>query len=376
MSKKIAVVGALPLSLLNFRGDLLRKLAQLNNEVVGMASGATATEAKAIEEIATKYVDYPVARNGLNPIKDLLTLVSLRRCFLLLKPDVVLSYTIKPIIWGGIAARLAGVPRFYALVTGLGFAFQSGGMIKSILVNIVTCLYKFSLKNAVGVIFQNPDNLNTFVSLGIVPREKCFLVNGSGVDLERFSLEPLPLKPKFLLIARLLADKGIREYCAAATKIKERYPDAEFHLVGPEDSSPNAIKVEELNAWISAKIILYHGAAVDVRQFIKDSSIFVLPSYHEGMPRTVLEAMAMGRPILTTNVPGCRDTVENGLNGWLIEKANVEQLAERMEWFIQNQDLWSDMGNNARKIAVEKFDVNKVNFEIIKILGISCEKNI
>lgn len=376
MRIKIAVVGALPLSLVNFRGALLKSLGDKVEQVIALASGASADEVVLIEKVADKYVDYPVARNGLNPLMDLRTLWSLKRIFTAEKPEIVLAYTIKPIIWGGLAARLSGVPNFFALVTGLGFAFQSGGKLKNILVRVVSFLYKFALKNAKGVIFQNVDNMNTFISLGIVTKEKCHIVNGSGVDLTHFSVEPLPANPKFLLIARLLADKGIREYCKAAALVKQQYPNVEFHLVGPEDPSPNAISVNELQQWINEGVLNYHGAASDVRPFIKNCSIFVLPSYHEGMPRTVLEAMAMGRPILTTNVPGCRDTVVDGVNGWLVEKANVEQLAERMMWFIQHPEAWKKMGVDAHKMAIDKFDVNKVNGEIIGILGVDSETGV
>jgi glycosyltransferase involved in cell wall biosynthesis len=373
MKKKIAVVGASPLSLINFRGALLKSLGDKAEQVVAMASEASADEVALIEKVADRYLDYPVARNGLNPLMDLLTLWSLKRIFTAEKPEIVFAYTIKPIIWGGLAARMSRVPNFFALVTGLGFAFQSGGVLKNILVKVVSSLYRIALKNAKGVIFQNVDNMNTFIRLGIVGKEKCHIVNGSGVDLSHFSVEPLPTNPKFLLIARLLADKGIREYCKAAALVKQQYPNVEFHLLGPEDPSPNAISVNELQEWINQGILNYHGVASDVRPFIKSCSIFVLPSYHEGMPRTVLEAMAMGRPILTTNVPGCRDTVIDGVNGWLVEKADVDQLAERMMWFIQHPESWQKMGAEAHKMAIDNFDVKKVNAEIIEILGVDSE---
>ncbi|ASC55894.1 glycosyl transferase family 1 [Vibrio vulnificus] len=218
--------------------------------------------------------------------------------------------------------------------------------------------------------------MQVFIDQGIVPKEKCFLVNGSGVDLSHYEKEPLSNKPHFLLIARLLGDKGIREYAKAAAVVKQQYPEAEFHLVGPEDPSPDGIQISEVNQWHESGVINYHGATTDVRPFIKACNIFVLPSYHEGMPRTVLEAMAMGRPVLTTNVPGCKETVVNGENGWLVEKANVEQLAERMIWFIEHPEQWKIMGDKGHQMANEKFDVHKVNAEILKIMGLADEKAI
>ncbi len=372
----IMIVGTLPQSLINFRGELLDSLSNQKGKLFAMASGASDRETREIECKVDKYFDYPVARSGLSPIRDLLTLLCLIKHFKSNEANIILAYTIKPVIWGGIAARLYSNNSFYALVTGLGYAFQPGGKLKSVLVWLVRNLYKTALKRAKAVIFQNRDNMQVFIDEGIVPQEKCFLVNGSGVDLSHFEKEPLPNNPRFLLIARLLGDKGIREYAKSAVLVKKEYPNVTFDLVGPEDPSPDGIDISEINELHDKGVINYHGATNDVRPFIKDCSIFVLPSYHEGMPRTVLEAMAMGRPILTTDVPGCRETVINGENGWLVEKANVEQLAERMIWFIENQEQWSIMGNKSHSMANDKFDVHKVNAEILKIMGFSDEKTV
>lgn len=373
---QVVVIGALPQSLINFRGELLKSFRQCKINIIAMASGVNTEQKKILSDFCHTYIDYPVARNGLNPIQDSKTVFSLLSHFKQIKPDAILAYTIKPIIWGGIAARIAKVPDFYALVTGLGFAFQPGGFLKGVLIRLVRLLYKTALKEAKGVIFQNPDNMQVFIDQGIVPKEKCFLVNGSGVDLSHYEKEPLSNKPSFLLIARLLGDKGIREYAKAAALVKQQYPEAEFHLVGPEDPSPDGIQINEVNQWHESGVIHYHGATTDVRPFIKACNIFVLPSYHEGMPRTVLEAMAMGRPILTTDVPGCKETVVNGENGWLVEKANVEQLAERMIWFIEHPEQWKIMGDKGHQMANEKFDVHKVNAEILKIMGLADEKTV
>ncbi|PMM56245.1 glycosyltransferase family 4 protein [Vibrio lentus] len=373
---KISVIGALPSSLYNFRGQLLVSIARLNLDVSALATNARDDEARIIESLGVDYIDYPVCRSGLNPIQDSRTLIRLFKIFKEQQPTIVFAYTIKPIVWGGIAARLAKVPEYYAMVTGLGYAFQKSSFAKKVLSYLVKVLYRIALKKSNGVIFQNLDNMQVFVNEGIVPQEKCFLVNGSGVDLSHYQVSPLVPKPHFLLIARLLGDKGIREYAKAAEIVKQQYPEAVFELVGPEDPSPDGIKLEEVNEWVSSSAIEYSGSTADVRPFIENCSIYVLPSYHEGMPRTVLEAMAMGRPILTTDVPGCRETVVNGENGWLVEKANVEQLAERMIWFIENQEQWSVMGEKSHTMANEKFDVHKVNAEILKIMGLSDEKSV
>ncbi len=376
MKDNFVLLGALPQSIVNFRGELVRRIGNLEYQVFALASEADSKEIENIEKLGAKYINYPIFRNGLNPYHDILTLLSLIKILAKVQPKVVLSYTIKPIIWGGLAARFTNVKSFYAMVTGLGYAFQKGGRAKSLLNTLVKFLYRSALKKSKGVIFQNRDNMQVFIDEGIVPKEKCFLVNGSGVDLSHYNLSPLPSTPHFLLIARLLGDKGIREYAQAAKLVKQKYPEAVFELVGPEDPSPDGIKLDEVQQWTESGAIKYSGETTDVRPFIENCAIYVLPSYHEGMPRTVLEAMAMGRPILTTDVPGCRETVIDGKNGWLVEKANVEQLAEKMIWFIDNQDKWQEMGKISHAMAYEKFDVHKVNAEILKIMGLSNEKDI
>ncbi|HHF3118526.1 TPA: glycosyltransferase family 4 protein [Vibrio alginolyticus] len=373
---KFMIIGALPSSLYNFRGKLIESFKVRKLKLFALASGAKKNEVEEINRLGAEYVDFSVSRNGLNPFKDIFCLIQLISVVHKKKPDAILAYTIKPIIWGGLAARFTNVKSFYAMVTGLGYAFQKGGVAKNLLNVLVKFLYRSALKKSKGVIFQNRDNMQVFIDEGIVPKEKCFLVNGSGVDLSHYSLSPLPSTPHFLLIARLLGDKGIREYAQAAKLVKQKYPEAVFELVGPEDPSPDGIKLDEVYQWTESGVIKYSGATTDVRPFIENCAIYVLPSYHEGMPRTVLEAMAMGRPILTTDVPGCRETVIDGENGWLVEKANAEQLAEKMNWFIENQDKWQEMGKSSHDMAYEKFDVHKVNAEILKIMGLSNEKDI
>ena len=328
---RIVVIGALPESLLNFRGDLLRALVASGNEVTAMAADAAPAVILRLAEIGVGFKPFPIQRNGLNPVKDFQTYRSLYKAFNEFKPDVVLSYTIKPVVWGGIALKGMPDPRFYALVTGLGFAFQGGGMGRKLLTALVTWLYRTSLSRASRVIFQNPDNKDTFVSRKIIEKDKCALVNGSGVDLGRFAVAPMPGGGVvFLTIGRLLGEKGFREYAQAARAVKVRYPETVFQLVGPEDPSPDGIPMEEVREWEASGLVEYLGATSDVRPFIADCHVFVLPSYHEGMPRTVLEAMAMGRPILTTDVPGCRETVIPGENGYLVPRGDAIALAEQM----------------------------------------------
>ncbi len=368
---RVAVVGAAPQSLVNFRGDLIAALVASGHEVVGMASDAEPVQVARLASVGASFRAFPVQRNGLNPLRDLQTYFALCRYMRELAPDVVLAYTIKPIIWTGFALRGMPAIRFYALVTGLGFAFQGGTVSRRFLARVVAWLYRAGLARATRVVFQNPDNRDEFVRRRIVPIEKCAVVAGSGVHLERFCLQPLPpTGVVFLTIGRRLGEKGFRIYAEAARRVKSIYPRAVFRLLGLDDPSPDAISLAEVCEWEARGWIEQVEPTDDVRSVLRDCHVFVLASYHEGMPRTVLEAMATGRPILTTDVPGCRETVNPGENGFLVLKADAEALAERMIWFIEHPEEWRRMGARSRAIAEERFDVAKVNREMIALMAL------
>jgi glycosyltransferase involved in cell wall biosynthesis len=367
---RVAIVGALPKSLLNFRGELLLKLVAAGHEVIALADEAPSDVVSRLKDMGVAFFPFPIQRNSMNPLADLKTYLALRKYFGELKPDVVMAYTIKPIIWGGLALRGRSGILFYALITGLGFAFQNDKGLRGYLTQLVVFLYRIALSQASGIIFQNSDNMEEFVSRKIVPKVKCSIVRGSGVNLSRFAHLPIIYKEEcvFLAIGRLLKEKGFREFVQAAQLVKISFPDVVFQLVGPEDPSPDGIPLSEIQEWHNKGWIEYCGVIDDVRPFLNDCSVFVLPSYHEGMPRTVLEAMSVGRPILTTDVPGCRETVLPGKNGFLVPKGDVEKLAERMIWFIENRDQWEKMGTKSRKLAEENFDVHQVNKELMNIM--------
>lgn len=365
------IIGALPESLLNFRGELIKALISKHHQVIAMAAETGSKIADAVVMLGATFESYPVQRNGLNPAVDMKTLLALRKRFRELKPDVVMAYTIKPIIFGGLACRFLPNTRFYAMVEGLGFAFQGGSFIRNVLRSIVIALYRLALKRAESVIFLNPDNLNDFILHNIIPMNKAKIVNGTGVDLQHYAYTPLPItETTFLVIGRLLGDKGIREYAQAAQIVKARYPDTIFQLLGPEDPSPDGIPMADVQHWHQQGLLQYLGSTDDVRLYLQNCHVYVLPSYHEGMPRTVLEAMSIGRPILTTDVPGCRETVISGENGYLVPKANAKVLADRMIWFIENRDQWQRMGDRSRELAEEKYDVHKVNAQLMEIMGL------
>ncbi|MDG2468361.1 MAG: glycosyltransferase family 4 protein [Pirellulaceae bacterium] len=368
---KLIVTGAYPDSVADFRGDLIRAFVTAECQVTVMTAEATPNVKQKIQGLGVDFRPYWINRNAVNVSSDRKTLAELRTAYSELRPDLILAYTIKPIVWGGIAARHAHDSKFFALVTGLGYAFQGGSLKRRLLKTLVVYLYWFALKRAKAVIFQNNDNRDLFIKHRIVPAAKCHVVSGSGVNMSEYPLTPLPAGlAHFLLIARLLGEKGIREFCQAAKQVKSTYPEAKFSIIGPEDPSPDGIPMKEIESWHKSGTICYHGATSDVRPFLNDCHIYTLPSYHEGMPRTVLEAMAMGRPILTTDVVGCRETVEQGVNGFLVPNADSDALAERMIWFIENRDQWQAMGDASRKIVEDKFDVHKVNAEMLRIMGI------
>ena len=366
----VLLIASFPDSLIKFRGPLIDALLALGLEV--HVAVPDLTEGDAVYQLLThkgiKVHDIALQRTGVNPLADLRAMLQLFRLMKKLKPDMVLSYTIKPVIYGSMAAWLARVPRRFALITGLGYAFTgqaSGkrGMVKA----LIRRLYRFALGRVDKAFFQNPDDEALFRQLGILPAQvpSC-IVNGSGVDVAEYHQTPLPDTPCFLLIARLLGDKGVREYAQAADQVKSKYPEARFQLVGWIDDNPDAIHQQELDGWVAAGTLEYLGKLSDVRPAVANCNVYVLPSYREGTPRTVLEAMAMGRAIITTDAPGCRETVVDGDNGYLVPVKAVNELKSAMLRFIEHSDLAVKMGLRSRQIAEEKYDVHKVNEQMLK----------
>lgn len=369
-------------SVLNFRGKLLEAIAQRNIEIHILTPDLDIfpDEVKQLRQLGYILHEIPMQRTGTNPIADLKTLLAIYRISKKIKPEYMLAYTIKPVIYGGLATWLASVPHRYSLITGLGYAFQNveenGGQ-RSFFQKIVHALYEQSLKHSHKVFFQNPDDLKLFQDLKLIhDKVPTIVVNGSGVNISEFDVVPLPyddlqqFKVSFLLIARLLIDKGIREYAEAAKQLKQKYPYVEFHLVGWIDENPTAIRKAELDQWVADGRLKFWGKLADVRPAISACSVYVLPSYREGMPRTVLEAMAMGRAIITTDAPGCRETVVDGENGFLIEVKSVDSLVQAMEKMIIQPRLVSIMGQQSREIALNKYDVHQVNQHMMREMGL------
>ena len=362
------VIGVEPFSLVNFRGSLLKDITCRGSTVTTISNKPTDSQASKLESLGVKSEFVNFDRGGLSVIADLLTFFSLIKRYRSIRPDLILAYTIKPVVWGGLASRFYKTD-FYALITGLGFAFQGESLQRRALTKLVVFLYTLALKDSKAVIFQNIDNRNIFIEKKIIEPSKAYVVNGSGVDLEKYNVENLPRgNINFLCISRLLGEKGLREYAVAAKIVKNKFHNVEFDLVGPEDSSPDAILLNEVDTW--SDYINYKGSTDDVRPYIKDSHVYVLPSYHEGLPRSTIEAMSMGRPVLTTNAIGCKETVEDGINGFKVPVKSSEKLAKKMIWFVENSDQIGEMGIESRKMVEDKFDVHKVNKEILEIMEI------
>jgi len=364
-------------SIMSFRGVLLAELAAAGHEVTVCAPGGDAEVIRQVKAIGVRYRAIALARTGLNPLRDSATFVQLFRLFRELQPDIVLNYTIKPVIYGTLAAKIAGVRSVYSIMTGLGFAFTGLGLNRRLVRAIVCLLYRIVLPRNEVVFFLNSDDLALFRGLGLVKgKQRTVLLPGEGIPLEQFPVAPLGTEPVFLLIARLLRDKGIREYVDAARLLRQSYPRLICRIVGPLDSNPTAFRIDEVEAWQREGIIEYMGETDDVRSHIAAASVYVLPSYREGMPRTILEAMAMGRPVVTTDVPGCRETVIDGENGFLVPVGDSVALAAAMERFIRQPEIIVAMGTRSRAIIEEKFDVCKVNAVIMQTLGLTSEKGL
>ena len=318
-------------NIVNFREGLIRALEHHGYTPIVIAPHDAAAEGR-MAALGVERIALPIDRSGLNPITDLRLLLAYRRLLKQLRPAAFLGFTIKPNIYGSIAAgslRIPAIPN----VSGLGTAFIRPGPLQ----RLVTNLYRAAFRKAAVVLFQNADDCRLFVERGIVPTAKTKVVAGSGVDLDRFAPAPMPPVPAtFLLVSRLLGDKGIREYVEAARMLRERLPGARFQLLGPiDDGNRTAIRGEELDRWVSEGAIDYLGSTDDVRPHLANASAIVLPSYREGLPRALLEGAAMARPLIATDVPGCREVVEDGVNGFLCAVQDARSLADAMAKFAQ-----------------------------------------
>ncbi|WP_298935020.1 glycosyltransferase family 4 protein [uncultured Ruegeria sp.] len=372
--RKIAVVANLTSSLVNFRYDLLREMS-MRAEVIACGPERHAPSEAALRDIGVKFVEFPMSRTGMNPIEDIGTVRALKRIFQDFEPDTVFAYTMKPIIYGCLAARLARVPRKYAMCTGLGYVFnaQNTSLKRRLVRALSSNLYRFSLRGVDELLVYNKADEEEFQARGMVSAgTELSIVPGSGVNLTKYAhSSPPDGPPVFLMISRLLKEKGVFDFVEAARLLKRKHPQARFQLLGPMDANPDSVGQREIDTWTREGVVEYLGETTDVRPYLKDCSVFVLPSaYREGIPRTILEAMSTGRAVVTTDAPGCSDPVIEGETGFVVPMRNPQALSKAMAKFLDQPDLISQMGQAARIRAEAVFDVRRVNTILLRKMGL------
>lgn len=364
---KISILSTAIKDTLIFRRELILKLAAEGYEVFVFCVDYTEQTRLKVEELGGIPVDYALSRAGLNPIADLAAVWQLKKIFNKIKPEIVLSCFVKPSIYGSIAARMAGVPNRIAMLEGLGFVFTDlpGGLSfkQRVLRKIQVFLYWLALPSISTIVFLNPDDPIDLLKRNKLKAKRVEVLGGIGLDLSRFPYSNPPTSyVRFIFIARLLAEKGIFEYIEAAKKVKADYPDSEFVVLGGIDqANPGGLKQADLQKLLDTGVIVYPGYVNNVQEWLADSSVFVLPSYREGLPRSTQEAMAIGRALITTDVPGCRETVVDGVNGFLVPKWDVDALVDKMTYFIKHPETVELMGLESHKLAVKNFDADKVS---------------
>lgn len=349
--KKIAVLANNDVGLYNFRKELLQQLVKEKYEVFLLLPYGEKIDK--LKEMGCFYYEVPIDRRGTNPVEDIKLFYKFTRLLKLINPDVVLTYTVKPNVYGGLAARIMKLP-YIANITGLGAAIENPGVLRM----VTTWLYRAGLKKARCVFCQNQNNIE-FVQGEKIVKKNVRLLPGSGVNLKDFILEEYPsnARIKFVLIARIMREKGVDEFLQAAESIRMRYPQTEFHVCGFCEEG----YIEKLEELQKREIIQYHGMVQDIKAVLKEMHCVVLPSYHEGMSNVLLEASATGRPLITTDVPGCRECLQDGESGYLVEPRNTGDLINKIEEFLEiSWDEKREMGLKARKWVEAHFDRQQV----------------
>jgi len=365
--RRILILGSYAPSLTNFRGPLIAAFAGAGDRVFAAAPAIDAATAERLRALGAEPHSIELSNSSLNPLGMLGSYRAVRRLVRELRPDLILSYTIKPVILGALAGHAERVPQRVSLITGVGFAFTGtgGGPGRRLARMAASAFYRAALARSHLVLFQNVDDQALFREAGLLgPATPTAVVDGSGVDVERFAPAPLAEGASFLMIARLLRDKGIHEFAAAAKRLRTEHPEVPIALVGYLDPSPDSLGQRELDQLVASGI-RFHGKLDDVRPAIAECSVYVLPSYREGTPRSVLEAMAMGRAIITTDAPGCRETVVDGINGILVPVQDPDSLYAAMKRFVADPALARRMGIESRRIAERRYDARKVASDML-----------
>ena len=370
---KIAILVCYNPTLINFRLDLMLEMIRLGHQVIAVGNESADKWEKILRPYGIEYRFIKMQRNGLNPVRDFFSFIQLVKLLKKERPDRVFTSQAKMVLYGGLASHFLGITEVYPLIAGLGSVFLASSLKGRILKNILMCGYRLSLRKSPSVFFQNQDDASFFIDNKIVPSDRIVFLNGSGVNLDRFAKQPFPGTFGFLCVCRIIRDKGVMEYLSACRMVRKQHSEVRCLLVGPFDSNPSALKPDEIQPYIDDGSIEYFGEQTDVRPYLAQCNVYVLPSYREGTPKSVLEAMSCGKAIITTDAPGCRETVIGGQNGFLVPVKDAKAVAEKMLFLFQNPDICEQMGNEGRRIAEQRFDVRLVNQVILRTMQIGNE---
>jgi glycosyltransferase involved in cell wall biosynthesis len=345
--------------LYNFRLALAQALRDRGDEVVLVSPDGI--YASRLQELGFRWVCFPMVRSGLNPLVEISTIVRLLKLFRKEKPVLVHNFTVKCVLYGSLACRLLGIRAVVNSVTGLGYVFMEGGRTRRWIRRFIMKFYRLVMRRT-WVIFQNPDDRSIFLENNLVIPEKVSLIRGSGVDNQRFRPQPEPDGiPVVILPARLLWDKGVGEFVEAARRVQTDGLHARFVLVGDSDpENPAAVPVAQVREWEKEGVIEWWGWREDMNEVYAQAHIICLPSYREGLPKTLIEAAACGRPIITSDVPGCREIVRTGENGLLVPTHDIAALAAALKLLIQDPNMRHALGFCGRKIAEEEFSMELI----------------
>ena len=383
---KIALFGLKTSELINFRGWLIDDLIAAGHEVVACAPDPDPASIADLRRRGAGYRAVSFDRTALDPLSDLRLIGHLRLLLAEIAPDALLVAGAKPVVYGTIAAKLQGVPRIFSIIEGMGYAFGTGREVRRRLARLaLSGLYRATLRHSSIVFVMNEGDRDFLNRSGLFQdRDRTVLVNGTGIDLEQFpcAVPPSPSTPsrdgdgapvRFLMIARLLKDKGVVEYVRAARRLRRTHPNCEFHLLGRVDRNPASVRPADVARWQEEGIIRYGGEVGDVRPHLRGCDVFVLPSYYrEGVPRTILEAMATGRPVIATDEPGCRQAVVDGETGLLVPSRDVGALAAAMDTLRADSSLRRLLGLGGRRRVEREFEAKAVNAVMIRAMGLGA----
>ena len=376
--KKIIILGTTASSMLGFRLPLIKELIYKNIQVICLAGDFTPHQMSQLQKLGVTPIRYPVNRTGFSPIQDIVNTYKLYKIIKSLKADILLAYFIKPIVYGTLAAYFAGIKSRFAMIEGLGFFFTEQphkSNIKFTIIKLIqVILYKISLPLASGVILLNHDDENDLIKKYNIHLNKKLIIPGIGLNLSDYPYSPIkvcrnPLS--FLFIGRLLKEKGVNEFIEAARYIKSQYPEVIFRIAGSIDlNNPGSISEKELDELKKFNIIEFLGQVNNIPNVISDSDVFILPSYREGMPRSTQEAMAIGRAIITTNAPGCKESIINLEHGFIINKYSASELVDKILYFIRHPHMTVKMGQNAYLYAQKNYNCDNTNQQILSFLDL------